>query len=239
MTKQEIIRETQRTAEENGGIPLGIEKFRHVTRITRSDWYGKHWARWGDALIEAGFSPNKLQGALSDEVVLEKLVSLIQEIGHYPVAGELRLRAKQDPGFPSHNVFCVLAKKAELAEKVIKFCRERGNLDEVIEICEPIARAGFHSKKRTTVDQEEFGFVYLMKSGRFYKIGRSASVGRREYELSIQLPEKVKKIHEIKADDPVGIEAYWHKRFAARHKNREWFVLTAADVKAFKRRKFM
>jgi hypothetical protein len=27
------------------------------------------------------------------------------------------------------------------------------------------------------------GFVYLIKSGRFYKIGRSNAVGRREREL--------------------------------------------------------
>jgi hypothetical protein len=31
------------------------------------------------------------------------------------------------------------------------------------------------------------GYVYLAKSGRHYKIGRSNSIGRREYELAIQL----------------------------------------------------
>jgi hypothetical protein len=83
------------------------------------------------------------------------------------------------------------------------------------------------------------GYDYLIKVGRHYKIGRSNAMGRREYELSIQLPEKSRTIHTIRTDDPSGIEAYWHKSFDSKRKNGEWFELTSVDINAFKRRKFM
>jgi hypothetical protein len=83
------------------------------------------------------------------------------------------------------------------------------------------------------------GYVYLVKMGRYYKIGMTNSVGRREYELNLQLPERAELVHVIPTDDPAGIEEYWHKRFAAKNTNGEWFSLDALDVAAFKRRKFM
>jgi len=72
-----------------------------------------------------------------------------------------------------------------------------------------------------------------------YKIGRSNSVGRREYELAIQLPEKLKLIHKIRSDDPAGIEHYWHERFKEKRLNAEWFKLDGADVQVFRRRRFI
>jgi hypothetical protein len=79
----------------------------------------------------------------------------------------------------------------------------------------------------------------LIKSGRFFKLGKTNAAGRRERELAIQLPEKTKTVHVISTDDPTGIEAYWHRRFESKRQNGEWFALDKDDVIAFKRRKFM
>jgi hypothetical protein len=47
------------------------------------------------------------------------------------------------------------------------------------------------------------------------------SVAGRERELSIQLPERAEVTHEIRNDDPAGIEAYWENRFASKRMNGE------------------
>lgn len=238
MNKQHIINEIKRTAEKNGGVPLGTERFFSETGIRKPDWYGKYWARWGDALIESGYDPNKLQGAYEDKWVIEKLISFIRELGKYPVAGDLRLKAKHDKDFPSHSVFSRVGKKSELAQKILEYCGNKGGFDDIVKICEPIASDNKDSNVAKE-EQVEIGYVYLIKSGRYYKVGRTAALGRREYELGIQLPDKVVTVHTIRTDDPAGIEAYWHRRFQERWKNGEWFELSADDVKAFKRRKFM
>lgn len=81
------------------------------------------------------------------------------------------------------------------------------------------------------------GYVYLLKHGsrREYKIGHTNNPLRREGEIGILLPEKVTPVHVIKTDDPSGVENYWHRRFAEKRKEGEWFALSAGDVRAFKR----
>jgi hypothetical protein len=107
MDKQHILEEIRRTAKANGGAPLGFARFEQETGILHHDWWGKYWGRWGDALREAGFSPNTLQEAFSDDELLAKLVSLIRELGRFPGNGDLRLKKRNDPAFPNDKVLTV------------------------------------------------------------------------------------------------------------------------------------
>jgi Meiotically up-regulated gene 113 len=153
---------------------------------------------------------------------------------------EMRLRKRSDSNFPNEKVYDRFGNRNELRARLIAHCESQPEFADVIAICVKTVSA----KKLPTAAKKsvvEDGFVYLLKSGRFYKIGRSNAAGRRERELDIQLPEKATNLHVIRTDDPVGIEAYWHRRFASRRvrPDAEWFSLSADEIAAFRRRKFM
>jgi hypothetical protein len=236
MQKEEILAEVKRTAQENGGKPLGKGRFESVTGITPRDWL-RYWARFGDMQREAGFEPNQLQGAYDDEYILEKMVSLMRELGVFPTIAERRRKAMNDPDFPSHSVFERLGNRDTLISKLYIYCKDRPGYEDAIEIIVPLYKVpGSSNDMNIPVQDVRYGFVYLVKGhpGE-YKIGRTNLVDRRLSELGATASIQQSLIHEIKTDDPAGIEAYWHRRFQGKRMRGEWFKLTAADVRAFKR----
>jgi hypothetical protein len=237
MTREHILQEIKRTAEANHGVPLGWRKFAEETGIRDRDWLGKHWARWGEAVREAGHTPNQMTEAYDESHLTEKFIELARELNRLPTDKDLRLKAYNSPEFPDSTTFRRFGVKAELVKHVLNYCRTREGYEDIIVLCEGHTPRQYKLSESTA--EPEIGYIYLMKSGKFYKLGRSNAAGRREYELGIQLPEKLKTVHVIRTDDPIGIEAYWHNRFAAKRKNGEWFDLDASDIGAFKRRKFM
>ncbi len=239
MTKTHILDEIRRTAAANAGCALGWRRFETETGIRLADW-SKFWARWGDAIREAGLSPNEFTAAYDDATLLDCYARLARELGKLPAHSEVRLKDNSDPAFPSHKVFRRFGSKDDLVRKLVEHCRSKGGYDDVVALCQAhVPKEKQEPEDDAAAEEDEIGFVYLIRSGRFYKIGKTNSAGRRERELAIQLPEKAVTMHVIRTDDPSGIEAYWHRRFADRRANGEWFALTPADVRAFKRRTFM
>lgn len=81
--------------------------------------------------------------------------------------------------------------------------------------------------------------VYLLKAGPYYKIGKAKDLDQRVKQIKLQLPYPVETLHSIETDDSIGIENYWHKRFACKRVNGEWFLLTDDDVATFMSRATM
>ena len=238
--KSYILSEMRRTAKANGGAALGWRRFAAETGIGERDWL-RHWPRWGDAVAEAGLAPNTMQGPYTQDRLAEALADEARRLGRFPTVRELHIRHLAEPSFPDDKVFSNRWSRRERIEAVDAFCRQRPEYASVLAVTEPLLAELSSAPRRAERSPAPvvIGEVYLIRMGRYHKVGRSNSSGRREYELAIQLPERATTVHVIRTDDPVGIEAYWHRRFADRRANGEWFALTAEDVAAFKRRKFM
>lgn len=180
--------------------------------------------------------------AYSEDLLLGKLALLARELGKFPVWSEVDLARRRDPTFPTEKTYRRFGGKAKLVTRLQEYCGGRPDLEDVARLCSTVelpASAPLREDEADGDQDVEIGVVYLIKSGRYYKIGRSNAAGRREREIALQLPEKATTVHVIRTDDPPGIEGYWHQRFAEKRRNGEWFELTSADVGAFRRRRFM
>jgi len=238
MDKEHILSEIRRTAE--NGVALGRRRFLDETGIRESDWKGKYWINWSDAVKEAGLSTGKFVQSIDENTLLEKAATLVRELGHFPQMAELNMKRNNDETFPSAKTFRRFGNKPFFAKALYEWCRNKEGWEDVADLCEELKNQAINEPNE---EQEEApienGFVYMMKSGKYYKIGRTNSLDRRQYEIGMQLPEGVEPIHSIATDDPSGIEAYWHHRFKKKRLKGEWFDLTKSDVAAFKKRKFM
>ena len=211
-----------------------------MSGLAKTKWYGIHWTKWSDALTDAGFTPNKKASATRTDVLANAYLSLTQTLGHIPTEGEIRLRRRNDPNFPSHGTFHTrLGKRNHLLKTIIEYAKINEYPSNTISMLEDAVTPEKPQIDSHDTTDLQTGFVYLMKSGKHYKIGHTNSLDRRQYEIGLQLPEKIEPIHSIATDDPSGIEAYWHNRFKDKRLNGEWFSLSSSDVRIFKKRKFM
>ncbi|MDC9018699.1 GIY-YIG nuclease family protein [Mycobacterium marinum] len=191
-------------------------------------------------MAEAGFAPNVMNvQKLDDDSSLRELAPVTRRLGRFPTDAHLRMERRNNPNFPSEKVFTNrLGRKANQIARLRVFAQSTDGLADVLEILAQ-EQVADQTVSETTSD-DAHGYVYMIRSGKYCKVGHASHVGRREYEVGLQLPERVELIHSFATDDPPGIERYWHQRFSDRRRNGEWFRLSAADIAAFKgRRKFM
>lgn len=233
--RDRIIAEIRRLAAASSGRAPGLQVFERETAIRKSQWYGIYWARWGDALVEAGLAANDKTPRLDSDYLLRKVAEAYRHYGRIATDGELALYRQIDPEFPwRQTIGKHYGSKLALIAALQAWLVDREEYADIVAML-PNTPA---SDLPTRSARPKEGSVYLIQSGPHYKIGRSDELERRVKEIRIALPDAATLVHTITTDDPPGIEAYWHRRFADRRANGEWFKLSSADVLAFKRRKF-
>lgn len=238
MTKEAILTEIRRLAGERNGR-IGLRAFVKATGIPEKQILGKHWATWNEAVADAGIETATFARARTPEQsALEAFAQLATQLKAWPTENQLSLARRRDPGFPSLKVFRRLRSAGDLPAKLLKHCADRSDLATAKELA--TAQLSSAAPQSETYDRAPVqGYVYMLRSGRRYKIGRSNSPTRRHREVRLDLPDPTHLVHSIETDDPSGIEGYWHRRFEAKRvRDTEFFNLDAADVAAFKRRKY-
>lgn len=236
MTKDSILRRIRDCADAEGG-DISLRRFLAVSGLKEKQFVGVHWATWNEAKREAGLGTAVFARPPVDEkAVVPVLADLLAQLGRWPTESELRLAHKRDANLPSVKVIRRLEKDRDFLRKLRGHCESDPRLATV---------AGFvTARSRQAPDPHAVlvstvGHVYMMRSGRRYKIGHTSSPSRRHREVRLDLPDRTDLVHTIETDDPKGIEAYWHQRFAsARIRETEFFELSAAEVAAFKKRRF-
>jgi hypothetical protein len=245
--KQFILTEIQRIAATNNGAPVGVRRFETETGIAEHEWRGTHWARWSDALVEAGFGPLEWITGSSVAEIFEELAKLVRHYGRYPTNSEVLLNKRTNEKIPTPKALVrKLGPKAEAIRKLRAYCSSKEGHADVSAI---LAQGNIGADSEDGVTESKTGpgklrpsgHVYLVKSGRLYKIGQTANRWQRMNQLDKQTSEGIDDvIHTIAVfDDAPGIERYWHQRFQEKCVKGEWFDLSADDIRAFKKRKWM
>lgn len=234
-TREKIISAYKRLVDERGGEAVGERIFKRDTGFSHHYWKGGFWRSWSAFQADAGYTPNIATEKTADEILLRRFAELALELNALPTEADLMIKRKEDPSFPSKAPYRRWGSRDALLAKVAEFCESDDRFSPVL----ALYKQGVSRTLDQRIEGEEIkGFVYLLRSGKNYKLGRTNAIGRRLRELAIQLPQKPDTVHVIETDDPEGVEQYWHRRFAGKRLEGEWFALTLDDVKAFKRRQY-
>lgn len=231
--RDRILSEIRRLAGEIGRPP-GKATFQKRSGIAPHQWLGKFWATWGDALRDAGYEPNSMQHKFDSEALLKAVADATLAIGRFPTNAELSLHFRSMPDGPSaKNVENHFPRKHLLVVALKGWASANDGYEQIFDLLPNLPVPA-----ETPSGKVQLGHVYLLKAGEYYKIGQSSELEKRVKSINVALPDKATLEHAISTDDPPGIEAYWHRRFADRRANGEWFKLTKSDILAFKKRKF-
>ena len=111
------------------------------------------------------------------------------------------IKRREDATFPPKSAFRRWGNGEAVRAKVAAYCEDQPDLAKALEVL-----ATHATVPEQPPDSLAKGFVYLLRSGKSYKLGRTNAVGRRLRELSIQLPQRPDTVPITETDDPEGID---------------------------------
>jgi hypothetical protein len=165
ITKESIIADIQRTASENGGVPLGIGGFRRECGISPGAWRGKYRRNWSDALKEAGFEANRPNEAHERSFLIFSLVQLTRKNGRFPTYVDMRMEKVANKSFPDHMPLQNLGTLAERIELVRQYATDNAEYEDILKMLPPAHEADRVESQNEFAAATKDGFVYLALHG--------------------------------------------------------------------------
>jgi len=239
MTKDSIVQRIREIAASQGG-KVSFRTFIGESGIKDNWLRGQEWfTSWNELLVELGLETRDFHVMRTPRKIIAKAVAeLATRQGEWPTEDALRRERKRNASFPSLGIIAPLRRSGELAKLIVALGQEDSQFSVAAKIATLQVPSG--NDFGAIADTEKVkGYVYMLRSGRRYKIGKSTDPSRRYREVRLELPEETNQVHTIPTDDPAGIEQYWHRRFASKRiRKTEFFELEGSDVQAFRRRKY-
>ncbi len=133
MDKDFILEQIREVSIKLGGQTPGKGVFQRESGIKESDWAGRYWVRWNDAVLEAGLPTNVMQVTHNKLFVVKKFISLIKELGKFPTNIELQMKSRTDADFPARGTF-----KNHLvveSQQLVQHLRSSGNTTNNLPSC--------------------------------------------------------------------------------------------------------
>jgi hypothetical protein len=186
--REHILSEVRRIAIETGNVP-GWTAFSRATGISENQWRGKFWARWGDVLKDAGYGPNEWTQKLETSQILLIIIDACRHYRKFPTNSELDLYRQINTTLPGLNTIRRhFGSQSGMIIALTKLVMEDEIFADIIPMLPNIPEV--IAEKSSNPYKASEGFVYLIKSGDFYKIGRSDDIERRIKEIRTALPDK-------------------------------------------------
>ena len=236
MNRDQIVAVYQQLLKKSGSRPPGMNALlRAIPGLSAHAFRGRLWRTWRAFQQEVGVQPNSKVQRLPDDQVLTGLAALARKLSKVPSDDDLMYERKRNPSAPSQSAVRRRARNlAERSRVLREFCSSRPDFADVLALLTD-GSTDFGPAPASSGAVPMIAYVYLQKSGRRFKIGRTRAPKRRLGEVQLMVPDVVSLLHVIETDDPGGVETYWKKRFETKHLRGEWYALTPEDVASFRR----
>src|ERR1700722_55869 len=173
-SKESIISAYNDLVTEKGGKVIGETVFVRETQLSRYYWQGGYWRSWSAFQADAGHTPNEPNQKTEDETLLQRLAELAIDRKEIPIEADLDLKRKEDPSFPSKSCFRRWGSREALLSKLAEYCEGKPQFKVVGQL---LKQGVSGNLDRRLVSNQIKGFVYLLRSGKYYKIGYTNAVG--------------------------------------------------------------